>query len=93
MTSKEALNQLYTLADTPELAMVVQSYYNIVLKDLEVFEILKKYHLIGNIDVEEVNVVDTKGAHIEYQLRCDFMTIFIPEEEYKVLKEWLEDDK
>lgn len=43
MTSKEALNQLYILADTPELAMVVQSYYNIVEKDLEFLETIKKY--------------------------------------------------
>lgn len=42
MKGKEALNQLYILADTPEQAMVIQSYYNIVEKDLEVLEILKR---------------------------------------------------
>ncbi len=42
MTSKEALNQLYIMADTPELAIGIQSCYDIVEKDLEVLEIIRK---------------------------------------------------
>lgn len=42
MTDKEALNQLYLLAVTPEKAMETQFYCDIIEKDLEVLEILKK---------------------------------------------------
>ena len=42
MTSKEALNQLYLWAVTPEIAMETQFYCDIIEKDLEVLDILKK---------------------------------------------------
>ena len=91
MTSKEALNRLSKYIGELGGGETLEEE-DVILTDLEVLDILKKHHLIGNMDVEEVNIVDVKGAHIEYQLRCDFMTIFISEEEYKVLKEWLKND-
>ena len=57
MTSKEALNQLYIMADTPEQAMIIQSYYNIVEKDLEVLEILKNILKIKKSDLYGFEIV------------------------------------
>ena len=74
MTSKEALNQLYILADTPEQAMVIQSCYDIVERDLEVLEILK-----NKIDIYEWE----QGGFIE--LKINYGTNI-----YKKIKEWLE---
>lgn len=99
MTSKQALYRLYKYLkyslkeDAPGRIRVIEKYYNIVVKDLErleAYRILDKHHLIGDIDVQKVDVADAKGTHIEYELRCDFMSIFIPKEEYEIIKEWLD---
>lgn len=77
MTSKEALNQLYILADTPEQAMVTQSYYNIVEKDLEILEILKKYLHIRNGTWSNIITCNIDSLTNEY---------------YEIIQEWLEDE-
>ena len=85
MTSKEALNQLYILADVPELAIVIQSYYNIVEKDLEVLDIFKRidWLVFNNGDKNDFNwYIDTYSKSVK-----------LTEEEVKKVKEWLENDK
>lgn len=82
---KKTLKKAIKLLKQPEMSKI--------LKQSEVLEILKKHRLFGNIDVEESDIADEKGTHIEYELRYDFIRISIPEEEYKVLKEWLEENE
>ena len=87
MTSKEALNQLYILADTPELAMVVQSYYNIVEKDLEVLEILRKsFRYNEKEDLYFMDRIFWKAGK-EYGEGWEKHN-----EEFKKIKEWLENE-
>ncbi len=72
--------------DAPELIRIIKSYYNIVEKDLEVSEILKKYLFIVEPDNEE----DFKEFNrVDYLRLMDYMT----REEYEVIKEWLYNDK
>lgn len=85
MTSKEALNKLCMMANTPELAIWIEFCYDIVEKDLKVLEILKKYLFIVEPDNEE----DFKEFNrVDYLRLMDFMT----REEYQVIKEWLENE-
>lgn len=78
MTSKGALNQLYILADTPELAMDIQYYYNIVEKDLELLEILKKHLHIRNGTWSNI-------------ITCNIDSL--TNENYEILEEWLKNAK
>ena len=85
MTSKEALNQLYIMADTPELAMVIQSYYNIVEKDLEVLEILKRL-----IDIDyKVGFYTNKIDAIPKQILVNGT---LTKQELEKIQEWLEEN-
>lgn len=94
MTSKEALNQLYIMADTPELAMNIQSYYNIVEKDLEVLEILKKRFCFGLIEKSWaylLTIVDTEDLEERDGIDCTAMTC-LNVQDSKIIKEWLENE-
>lgn len=89
MTNKEALNQLYILADVPELAMDIQSYYNIVEKDLEVLEILKKRPDLLCCFAHDG--VFTWDDYNETYSDEDKQYIGATKEEFEKVKEWLND--
>lgn len=86
MTSKEALNQLYIMADTPEQAMNIQYYYDIVKKDLEVLQVFKD--ILPSITI--LRVLKYEGAYMLYN---SINGTSITKEEYELLKEWLDNDK
>ena len=87
MTSKEALNQLYIMADTPEQAMVVQSYYNIVVKDLEILDILKEHLCLG----VDVCIQGEWRPAILMDAIPKYDSDFKDNEKYEIVKKWLED--
>lgn len=97
MTSKEALNQLYIMADTPELAICIQSCYDIVEKDLEVLEILKNTGAIELLFGEEpycnYDFTDIYGNVIDLDYDEKAPTLEITTKELKTIKEWLKNDK
>ncbi len=71
MTSKEALNQLYIMADTPEIAIGIQSCYDIVEKELEVLDILKQM-----LEVKKGSTwfyLDTKHCFFDTQEQLDLV--------------------
>lgn len=83
MTSKEALSDLLNMADyclEEDERKQIKKEYKIVLKDLEVLEILKEY----------IKINDCKFANSNKSNKCIIM--FIPEmvEDYRVIKEWIE---
>ncbi len=89
MTSKEALK--YLLVNSEELYSQYEEdekfyldaveLYNIVLKDLEILEIIKKWSFI------EESYKEGYGPYTKFQ--CIIHTIGMKEDFYK-LKEWLE---
>lgn len=96
MTSKEALKRIETAwpfnkegKESVYRAYMCSSYYyyqdfDLVMRDLEVLEILKKYLFIVEPDNEE----DFKAFdRVDYLRLMDFMS----REEYEVIKEWLYD--
>ena len=100
MTSEEALNQLYILADTPELAIVVQSYYDIVEKDLELLEIIKNHIVMKNFeygsDFDSYNKISFIVETLQFK---DFTSkstglhysTFRIDNDFEKVKEWLEE--
>lgn len=90
MKSKQALNKIshhligILELDDPELIKLVIHYTNMVKKDLDILELLKSKH----VDIAELK---EDGNVIIYNLsmmKQDLLT----EEEFKMLKEWLEND-
>lgn len=82
MTSKEALTHLCIIATTPEFARSIDYCYDIVLKDLEVLQVLKdKLPRITTL-----RVMEYEGT---YDLYNSINSTSITKEEYELLKEWL----
>lgn len=84
MESKEALNQLYIMADTPELAINIQSYYDIVEKDLKVLEILRQYFKYN--EKEDLYLIDRTFWKANENYGEGWKK---HNEEYFKIKEWL----
>ena len=92
MTSKEALK--YLLADSEELYNQYEEdekfyldaveLYNIVLKDLEVLEILKR----KNVDIQFIKEIMHDKIEFDYY-PYDNLT----NEEFNKIKEWIENGK
>lgn len=88
MTSKEALNRLYNHLkaileeDAPELIRIIKSYYDIVAKDLEVLEILKRI---------KWDVYENGGGNEWYWFIDTNQSMKITEEEANKVKEWLDE--
>ena len=88
MRSKEALENLFNdLKEFEEhffkcVCFDNKEQYNLIKKDLEILEILKEYIKISDCKFEKANRAG----------QCILM--FIPEmvEDYRVIKEWLEND-
>ena len=80
MNSKEALSDLFFLAIGDEKH--TKKCKETIEKDLEILEILKEY----------IKIDDCKFANSNKSNKCIIM--FIPEmvEDYRVIKEWLEND-
>ena len=80
MNSKEALSDLFFLAIGDEKH--TKKCKETIEKDLEILEILKEY----------IKINDCKFANSNKSNKCIIM--FIPEmvEDYRVIKEWLEND-
>lgn len=99
MTSKEALYLLMTNQkkvrdgfkfinlNTHE-KVSIEECYDIVIKDLEVLEIIKNNEI-------SISYIEQSTSYDDYISKCDcFRNLsYIAEEEYTKLKEWLENDK
>lgn len=101
MTSKEALNQLYIMADTPELAMDIQSYYDIVEKDLELLEIIKNHIVTKNFeygsDFDNYNKISFTAEIMQLKDFTDksnglHYTTFKVDNGFEKVKEWLAEE-
>lgn len=81
MTSKEALNELKELIRHEHLENVIdtEKYYGIIEKDLKVLETFKKAYYRKELKAED-------KPHYTY------LQITFKEDEYNLLKEWLEED-
>ena len=81
MNSKEALSDLFFLAIGDEKH--TKKCKETIEKDLEILEILKEY----------IKINDCKFANSNKSNKCIIM--FIPEmvEDYRVIKEWLENGR
>lgn len=91
MKSKQALNKIshhligILELDAPELIRLVNHYTNMVKKDLDILELLKSKHVDIAELIEDDNVL-TYNMSMMIQDRLN-------EDEFELLKEWLEDDK
>lgn len=78
MNSLEALEQLYEFALSSEpMEIIIKDFKDIILKDLEVLKILKKYIYFSN----KSHCIRMKDI---YKRTINF--------DFEILKEWLEND-
>lgn len=90
MKSKQALNKIshhligVLEVDAPELIRLVIHYTNMVKKDLDILELLKSKH----VDIAELKEDDNVTIYNMSMMNQDRLS----EEEFKMLKEWLEDE-
>lgn len=87
LSSKEALEKLLEMAIENGLwkSGLVEDIENIILRDLEVLEIIKKNSFLF---VEKGKLYCGRYADVELLIEEDD---FDDKEEYKLLKEWLEE--
>ena len=86
MTSKEALNDLLNMADyclEEKERKQIKQEYKIILKDLEVLEIIKN----KNVDVDVIKNVMKDNRKFE----C-YPYENITQEEFNIIKDWLESE-
>ena len=92
MTSKEALEKLLEMAIENGLwkSGLVEDIENIILRDLEVLEIIKT----KNVDISLIKNCYGPLAYAVYNSHIDEeKNDELTKEEYDLLKEWLENDK
>lgn len=87
MNSKEALEKLLEMAIENGLwkSGLVEDIENIILKDLEVLEILKKFILVS----ESYDDLFPYDIDVKQQYVSSRSCLVLTEEEYYKIKEWL----
>lgn len=93
MTSTQALYDLideikYTHNDGVSLTPFDQKRIDIIAKDLEVLEILKK-HLFIRIEDKPFDGNYLVSLQEDEEDECDYTCIFVNEEEKEKIKDWL----
>lgn len=87
MSSREALS--YILEKVDDLDFIfdekLRTSFKIIATDLEILELLKSKH----VDIDELKEDDNVVTYNMSMMKKDRLS----EEEFKLLKEWLEDDK
>ena len=88
MNSKEALEKLLEMAIENGLwkSGLVEDIENIILRDLDVLEILKKYILISKSCDDDLFPYD---IDVKQQYVSSRSCLVLTEEEYYKIKEWL----
>ena len=87
MNSKEALEKLLEMAIENGLwkSGLVEDIENIIMKDLDVLEILKRFILVNKSD-DDLFPYD---IHVKQQYISSKSCLVLTEEEYYKIKEWL----